>query len=102
MISTTPRSPRPERNDPSLQDHRGGSVRDIEIAVLRHQLMVTWSASTRRLRRVTDFAAPARATVKSGPEQGHRRWQLWFSARDRLPGAKRQWAVLGPGTNGAP
>jgi len=27
MISTTPRSPRPERSDPSLQDHRGGSYR---------------------------------------------------------------------------
>ncbi len=25
-ISTTPWSPRPERNDPSLQDHRGGSL----------------------------------------------------------------------------
>jgi hypothetical protein len=26
MINTTSRSPRPERNNPSLQDHRGGSI----------------------------------------------------------------------------
>jgi hypothetical protein len=28
MLSTTPRSPRPERNNQTLQDHRGGSKTD--------------------------------------------------------------------------
>jgi hypothetical protein len=34
-ISTTPRSPRPERNDPSLQDHRGGSDQAAGLIVRR-------------------------------------------------------------------
>jgi putative transposase len=31
IISTTPRPPRPARNDPSLQDHRGGSQPDVPV-----------------------------------------------------------------------
>jgi hypothetical protein len=48
MISTTPRSPRPERNDPSLQDHRCGSQAQtvIAAAILRqlHAVITTGQA----------------------------------------------------------
>jgi hypothetical protein len=67
MISTTPRSPRPERNDPSLQDHRGGSLgrhdRALDLGNLGRPLTRGAGAACRRM---ASFPGHPPRGVKSG------------------------------------